>query len=167
MSKQLKTIFENLIQKGKGKKEIVYECPGCGAKIVAMRRDITFVIVSFMLVLRDWEAEGRGEYHHYRQVIAEAQKRYNCTPSDYSILQRWGLIESKPGVNTAKYKRLTDKGKLFLEDKLMVKSHHYQIPHTETVLFCKDTTNFSLLRMAWLEKNERKPFFDENNSKNI
>jgi hypothetical protein len=165
MSKNLKTIFDMKIKQSNGAKNVTYYCECCGVHFVAQRRDLTYVICTFLQALRDMQEEDGQEYHQYRAVIQYAIKKYGCTPSDYSILERWQLIKTKQGRNQGKYKALSEAGIKFLEDRLMVSSHHYQIPHCETVLYSKEKTNFSLLRVQFLEKKQKKePFLDKKNN---
>ena len=158
MSRKLNETFRHLIQLGNGKKTVVYECPDCGCNFTAMRRDLTYVIVTFLISLHDmWKADGQ-DYHAYRDVIAFAVKNHQCTPSDYSILERWKLIDTKPGINQGKYKKISANGYKFLCNELPVAAFHYQLPHCEEIMYSKEKITFKELRDAYLEKLERKPF---------
>ena len=98
------------------------------------------------------------EYHHYFDAKVLAKKKYGCFPSDYSILDRWGLIKSHEGKGGDKFKALTDKGKDFLDGKIKIQQSHFKIPHTEVIIFSKQRVGFDQVRDAWLKKNKKEPF---------
>ena len=125
-----------------------------------MRRDLTYVICTFLEALQALQAKDGQEYHEYRDVITYAITNYKATPSDYSILERWKLIKTLHGKGNSKYKALSEHGIAFLDDRLMVSLYHYQIPHTEAIMFSKEKTNFSLLKVQSTEKENKTPFHD-------
>jgi len=154
----IENIFRQKIKISNGAKKVEHHCTCCGVTFVATRRDLTYVIVTFLLALRDM---GENNYHPYRNVIKYAIDHYNCTPSDYSILDRWKLIDTKVGRGNMKYKKLSEHGKRFLLNQLRVSEFHYQIPHSEAVMYSKPKTSFLALQSQYLKEKEKKePFFD-------
>lgn len=110
----------------RGKLEEGATCPCCHQHVQMYRRPITssmaYALVLFYLA--DKPADG---YIHVEEYL----KRQKCAASirgDFSKLRFWKLVEPKDGAKadgnpSNGFYRITDKGKLFVENKIEVPRH--------------------------------------------
>lgn len=139
--------------------QVEHYCECCGVKFICYRRDITYVMVTFLMALRDMEESTGEEYHEFRKVIEFANQAWKTTPSDYSLLAHWKLIKSIKG--KTKMKALTQAGREFIANKKAVSSFGYCIPHSETILWSKTKVYYLDLYKQYLkDKEDNEPFLE-------
>ena len=144
-------------------KKLTWDCWCCGNIFESYRRDLTYAMVSFLVVLYKMEKETGKHYHKFRDVMAECEKRYNVTPSDYSYLHnQWNCLEKPDFMSKRENLRhfgLNQKGMDYLNNKVRLQKFFYIEPITRTALFSQSTKSFADVCNAEMEeKKPRKPF---------
>ena len=139
--------------------KIMHKCDCCGVTFTCYRRDLTYIMCTFLMALRDMELSDGNEYHEFRLAIAFAYEHWKCTPSDYTVLARWKFLKTIKG--NPKMKALTEKGHRFLNNELAVPPFHYKMPYDNSMLWSpKRITYIDLYKQYLKDKEEIEPFLE-------
>lgn len=109
------------------------ECPCCSQYVKMYRRSITSSMAwALLLVYRHMQKHPKLEWVHAQDFLKKQPVPAAVMSGDFSKMEHWGLITKKHGVREDGSKRvgfyaLTEKGKLFCENKVSVpqKAHIY------------------------------------------
>jgi hypothetical protein len=101
------------------------KCPCCNQLVKRYRRKLyKSVAVCLVIFYRKYK---HGEYHHKTELVKNS---YSSTfgSGSFAMLAWWGLIKEKPkhtskDSRTSGWWKITEKGKMFVEGKIKVKSH--------------------------------------------
>ena len=131
-------------------------------EVVAIRRDLTYPMASFMLALRDMRKRYNHSYFDFREVIRYCKEYYKTTPSDYALLEnRWLLITSNTATGKKNEKKLTKFGWRFIQNEMPVKMSHFINPLNKNVWFLpRKITMLELQNTLTEGKDDKQPFFN-------
>jgi hypothetical protein len=103
-------------------------CPVCNQLVKIYNRKFNSGMARILIEIFRYDAESKPEngYFHIHRVMTA--RRLNATNMEYSKLKYWGFIESKkesalPEKKSTGFWRITEKGKSFVQNKIMVYSH--------------------------------------------
>ena len=111
-------------------------CPCCGQLVKAYKRKLNANMCKALAII--YTRTNDGVYMHVQNVFSLLKLR--ATAMDYSYLEKWKFIESDPNNNG--HWRITDKGKSFIQDHLVVPAYCL-VYGGEVYEWSTDTVNMS------------------------
>lgn len=127
------------------------DCPCCGQFVKQYQRKLdSFMAYALILIYKHFAKEGADEWLHVPSYLVETGAGPQAGGGASAKLRYWGLIEDKPatrpdgGKHTGFY-RITEKGRLFVENKAKVRKYIYLFNQKPVRVDQPDLTEITIL----------------------